>query len=411
MTLFSVFLKEKIGIPGFSFVKEFLLMGMVGVIAYFHFFGGKKIQWTKYDICIGLYVATMVGISIFTTWISWLIYGWRYDFSFFIAFFAIYHGYVFLKEPISYYLKLFLFSWWVMIFLSFLLKWPLSEDILLYFGFCGNPSNWHSCNGVPPIFHWVDGANVRRFQWILDWPNTMWAFLLVYIWIFLYYFRTKKAWYFMLGAATIFLSILIFYTYSRSAILWLFWWVWIVILLLLPKIYKKFRAEFITITLIVFSLIGGVMIQYSWNMKAIIERWWSTNWHIERMLVGIERFKEHPFWQWLWSAGPAYRYIENSSTLDPKISEDKDRYYIPESWYIQQLIEWWILWILTFLVLIGYIFVWLSRVHIILAGTFLSILIMNFFLHTFESSTISLSLFLIIWLLLSYFDSQHASRK
>jgi hypothetical protein len=81
---------------------------------------------------------------------------------------------------VSYYLKLFVISGGIMLFLSGLLKWPLSEDILLAFGYCGNPSNWQACNGVPPIFHGIDGANVRRFQGLLDGPNTMGAFLILF---------------------------------------------------------------------------------------------------------------------------------------------------------------------------------------------------------------------------------------
>ncbi len=79
-----------------------------------------------------------------------------------------------------------------------LLKWPFSEDILLYFGYSGNPSNWQFGSAVP-IFHGVEGANVRRFQGIFDGPNTMGAYLLVYIGIFTYYFRNKKDWYFVIG--------------------------------------------------------------------------------------------------------------------------------------------------------------------------------------------------------------------
>ena len=50
-----------------------------------------------------------------------------------------------------------------MICISMLLKWPFSEDLLLYLGYSGNPSNWQFGSSIP-IFHGVDGANVRRFQ-------------------------------------------------------------------------------------------------------------------------------------------------------------------------------------------------------------------------------------------------------
>jgi hypothetical protein len=105
----------------------------------------------------------LIFISFFTTGIPGILYGGKYDFSFFIAFFALYHGYHFLEKPLSYYLKIFLISGGVMIILSMLLKWPFSEDLLLYLGYSGNPSNWQFGSSVP-IFHGVDGANVRRFQ-------------------------------------------------------------------------------------------------------------------------------------------------------------------------------------------------------------------------------------------------------
>jgi hypothetical protein len=110
-----------------------------------------------------VYIALLVGISVFTTGISGIIYGGRYDFAFLIAFFTLYHGAPLLEKTISYYVRLFLISGGIMLLISMLLKWPLSEDLLLYLGYSGNPSNWQFGSSVP-IFHGVDGANVRRFQ-------------------------------------------------------------------------------------------------------------------------------------------------------------------------------------------------------------------------------------------------------
>ncbi len=401
MTVLSIFTKERLGIPGFSFIKELLLISLLCTIAYYHFRGKKKIQWTKYDIAIGLYVGLMIVISFFTTGITWILYGWKYDFSFLIAFFVIYHGYSFLEKSVSYYIRLFLIGWWIMIFISMLLKWPLSEDLLLYLGYSGNPSNWQFGSSIP-IFHWVDGANVRRFQWLLDGPNTMWAYLLLYIGILVYYFRSKNNWHFILGCVVIVGVALIFYTYSRSAVLWIIGWVWLFILFSLSYIYRKYRTQFITITLLLVLIFWGIFIQYAGNMQAIVERWWSTNGHRERMQVWVERFLSHPFGQWLASAGPAYRYIQNLENKDRKEIEESDRYYIPESWYIQQMIEGGIFGIFTFLLILTLIWLGLFRIHIVLLGMFLSICIMNLFLHTFESSVVSLSLFLITWLLIAH---------
>ena len=105
-----------------------------------------------------------------------------------------------------------------MLFISMLLKWPLSEDLLLYLGYSGNPSNWQFGSSIP-IFHGVDGANVRRFQGLLDGPNTMGAFLLLYLGMLVYFFRSKKQWFFILGCVVLVIVTLILYTYSRSAAL------------------------------------------------------------------------------------------------------------------------------------------------------------------------------------------------
>ncbi len=401
MTVLSIFSKERLWIPGFSFIKELILISLISTVAYYHVLGLQKVKWTKLDIMIAFYIVIMITISFFTTGIPGILYGWKYDFSFFIAFFVIYHGYHFLEKPFSYYLRLFLLAWWIMIFMSMLLKWPLSEDLLLYLWYSGNPSNWQFGSSIP-IFHGVDGANVRRFQWLLDGPNTMGAYLLIYIGIFIYYFRSKKEWYFILGCIVMLALVLILYTYSRSAMIGFIWWVWIIILFSLRDIYKKYRIQAISMLLITILILWGIFIQYAGNIQAIVQRWWSTNGHIERMKVWWERFLAHPLGQWLGSAGPAYRYVQNLENKNRKDIEESDRYYIPESWYIQQMIEGGVLWILAFLLILLLILYRLFKIHIILVGMFMGICIMNLFLHTFESSIVSLSLFLMVWLFIAH---------
>lgn len=105
----------------------------------------------------------MIAVTFPTTGIRGLIFGGRYDFAFLLTYLIAYHGYRLLLQPLSYYLRIFLFSAGSMLCISGLLKWPLHEDLLLYFGYSGNPSAW-DFGGAPPIFHGIDGANVRRFQ-------------------------------------------------------------------------------------------------------------------------------------------------------------------------------------------------------------------------------------------------------
>ncbi len=408
-TLFSVFFREKLGIPGISFIKELCILIMLCVILIEHLRGKLHIIWTRYDLAIWLYAFILIIVTFSTTGITGLIYGGRYDFAFLVLFFIVYHGSWLLEQKHVYYIRLFLISSGVALFLSMLLKWPLSEDILLYFGYSGNPSNWEFGSSVP-IFHGVEGANVRRFQGIFDGPNTMGAFLLIYLGMFVYYFRQYKSWYFVLGLFTLGMITLVNYTYSRSAQLGYIGGMGIIVLLSFGYLYRHYKVQMVS--LIVLFIIGFwvLLLQYGGNLQAIIERSGSSKGHAERMIIWVQRAVEHPLGQWLWSAGPGYRYILDLEKLSRPEIEKLDVTYIPESWYIQQFVEWGFLWGILFILLMFLFLQWLYRVHIILAGTFLSILIMNFFLHTFESSLISLSLFLLIGLLLSPHTSQkHAA--
>jgi hypothetical protein len=393
-----VWTREVLGIGGFAFYKEWLLVLMFFLLWWEHVRGRLKIEWSWIDALIFGYIGSMIIVSIFTTGIAGIIYGGRYDFSFLLAFWVVYHGSTLLRQRVSYYLKIFLVSGGIMLFLSWLLKWPLTEDLLLHFWYCGNPSSWQACNGVPPIFHGIDGAHVRRFQWLLDGPNTMWAFLILFSGIFAYYMRMKKEWYFLAGLILIGLFIMIVYTYSRSALLGAMGGIVIAIIWSFKPLYTKYRTQFITMIILFIGIIWILWIKYGDNTQAILGREGSTKGHYERMVTSIDRFIEHPMGQWLGSSGPAYRHIMD---VDATNMEKLDRFYIPESWYIQQFVEWWVLWGILFLAIMFVLFIALVSKSPTLWAMFVWVGIMNLFLHTFESSVLVLSLFMLIWLLLS----------
>lgn len=358
------------------------------------------LQFTKIDMIIAWYIISMIVVTLFTTGFHGLIYGGRYDFSFLLAFWLIYHWSVLLRESTAYYIKLFLISSWAMLFFSGLLKWPLTEDLLLIFWYCGNPSNWDACGGVPPIFHGIDGANVRRFQWLLDGPNTMWAFLIFFGWLFTYYMRMRKEWHFVVWIILIGIIGMIIYTYSRSALLGVIWWIIVAVVWNIRNIYFHYKKEFIVTFIIGIIGIFWLFYKYGWIDWAILARSGSTKWHFERAITNIERFREHPLGQWLGTSGPAYRLVIPGVTAENM--EEKDRFYIPESWYIQQFVEWGILGGVLFLAIMTTIFILLFRENAILWGMFIGIGIMNLFLHTFESSILVLPLFMLIGLILAH---------
>lgn len=408
----SVFFTYRLGIPGASFIKEIVLLiaGVALVYTYARSYMSDKkytITFTRIDYLIFIYIAVLSIVTLSTTGIRGLIFGGRYDFAFLLSYLIAYHGYRFLARPLSYYLRIFIFSAGFMLCISGLLKWPLHEDILLYFGYSGNPSAW-DFGGAPPIFHGIDGANVRRFQWLLDGPNTMWAFLIIYSGIFAYFFRFRPKWYFVISIVLMGLFGMAFYTYSRSALIWLIWAYVLVLVLSLSSLWRLYRMQLISVFFILIMILGSIAVLYSERAMAIVGRSGSTAWHAERMMAGIHRTIDHPLGQWLGSAWPAYRYVNRLSGTNSIEIAELDRYYIPESWYIQQFIEWGYIWGIVFIAIILSMFVSLMMIHPILGAMFAGVGTMNLFLHTFESSVVALSLFLLVWILIAH--ANHAKK-
>ncbi len=392
-TVLSIFTKEKLGIPWVTYYKEILIILLALWVIYLHVRKKVRIQITGFDILILLYIFYLVGVSISTTWLTGIFYWWRYDFEFLILFLVVLHGSKFLEEKLSFYFKLFLISWGIALFFGILVRFVFTEDSLLFLGFSGNPSAWQF-GGSVPIFHGVDGANVRRFQGIFDGPNTMGAFLLLYIGSLVFYFRSKKDWYFIIGMIIFGLVGLIALTQSRSALVGLIVSITVVSLLFIRILWRKYHWQILTIGICFLILIWVFLIKYASSSTVLLERSGSSKGHFERMMTGIERFESAPFGQGLGSSGPGYRYVLDLWGRSREEVESLDRFYIPESWYVQQLVEWGIFGAGVFGFLFLFILISLYRSSPIWFATFLSLCIMNLFLHTFESSTISLLLFL-----------------
>jgi O-antigen ligase len=105
------------------------------------------------------------------------------------------------------------------------------------------------------------------------------------------------------------------------------------------------------------------------------------------------------------SAGPAYRFVrqpEPNMSLYEGENKTEEDYYIPESWFIQQLVEGGIIGFALFLAIIGTITLQIIRKNIFLFGAFVGMNMMNLVLHSYESSYISLLLFMILALVLYY---------
>lgn len=134
------------------------------------------------------------------------------------------------------------------------------------------------------------------------------------------------------------------------------------------------------------------------------------------MYIGYLRFLEQPLGHGLAQAGPASRAIAEvnqnpipMASLDGEIKQlgeyflvrnrdfvmNTEHYYIPESWYIQQLIEGGIIGFFFFALIFLLLLIHLRKYPAMLAAL-AGVLVMNTFLHSFESVHIALALFLII---------------
>jgi hypothetical protein len=388
----SVFFTNVIWIPKFGFfIKEFFIVLIFFSLAY-EFWKAKK--FPKFDILdylIFFYITYWILITFANwLWLNSVIHGWRYDFMFLVVMLIYKHSWEFLKIKTRRLMKLFFYSGaWALLF-WFCLKFRFREEFLTEFWYVDYISSRVYTWWIP-VYHWLENSWIRRFQWIFDWPNAMAFFLVLFSWIFLYLQKKKNEFYVFL--VMWFLFWLLILTYSRSAILWIFVSFWLVILLNLKHLFKHYKKVIIWIWVfwVIFLTILWVLFQD--QLKNIVLRRSSTTGHFDRMIMWIERFTEKPFWAWLAESWPWYRYIYP----DKQTKEDELK-YIPESWFIQVLIEWWILYFLAFVAILWIVLKKVYSNSIIMFWVFLAIIIMNMFLHIFEVTYLSILTFIFIWL-------------
>lgn len=390
--LLAVYFSQVIWIEkAWFFIKELIII-LLFFSLIFQFIKNKKIP--KFDI-IDYLIFTYFIYWIWITFINWLwlnsiIYWWRYDYIFFVVFLIFKHWKQFITFSNKKLLKIFLFSSSISLLFSILIKFRLWEKALLAFGFTDYVSNW-TYNWSIPTYHWLENSGIKRFQGIFDWPNQMAFFLILYTSLLLQYIRKKFEYHVVLILAILFGLLIL--TFSRSALLWVFSGFWLLFLLNIKYIYKRYKKIF-TYSLIAFILVSAsILLIFHEKVENIFLRTSSTTGHFDRMEIWINRFLSKPFWAWLAEAGPAYRNI-----YPDKQNKEAEQYYIPESWFIQQLIEWWIIYFSLFILILSIILINTYKNSKTLFAWIIAILIMNIFLHIFEATYLSILLFIFVWL-------------
>lgn len=393
--IIKVFFEYKLGISYFwLFIKELVIISLFFSLIY-EFIKSKKIP--KFDILDYLIFWYFI-YWILITFINWLwfdsvFYGWRYDFMFLFVLLIFRHWAEFLKIKFNDLFKFFIISGSIALFLWLFVKFIIWEEVLVLFGYNYYVANWAFSWSIP-IYHWVEASGIRRFQWLLDWPNQMAFFLLLFWWVVLHI--TKKKFDFHMFFIYFILFSLILLTYSRSALLALIFSISFILILNLKTIFRYYKKIFILWILWFFSILWVFWFVFKEKIEGVFFRKASTWAHYERMEIWLDRFIEHPFGQGLASSGPAYRSIYTD-----KSSKEDEKYFIPESWFIQQLVEGWIVYFLLFISILWIILFKLYFISVSMFWVLSWVLVMSFFLHILEATYLSSLLFLFIWLLLS----------
>ena len=392
--LLSVFFQFKLWIWFVSLYKEIFVIILFWILSveYYKIKKIPKFDFIDYSIFWYIWYLTLISLVNFV-WFKALIYGARYDFLFLIVFLIFRHSRFLLSEKLSYYMKLFLVSWAWAIWIWMLVRFVLWENILVHFWFSPNISTWSIGQSVP-IYHGIEWASVRRFQWIFDWPNQAAFFIILYLWLLIHFLKQKKDYALHLFLWVFILLWLLFLTYSRSSLLWIFGATIFLFLLNFKKVFKKYRSELVVFSILIVFVWRFFYLRYWNNITDIVLRAGSSKWHSERMIIWVKQFISKPLWAWLSSSGPAYRLTHNTTNLDEK-------FFIPESWFIQQLVEGWIIGFLLFVFIMFSIFLKLYKFSIPLTASFIAVMIMNLFLHTFEATYVAVALFAILGIILS----------
>jgi len=316
----------------------------------------------------------------------------------------------FVRENFNLMLKTILISWFVsiVIFLPWYLFWDISSlsDIFWY----SAKVSTYKANACISFAQNVNGQH--RFQWTFWWPITFSIFLVIFYLIYLGYILKEKIINFKLKLVyilvpSLFVILSIFFSYSKTSILWLAFWLSVFFYLAMKYVFKKSlkKSQLYYIYWFLFIVVIWIVIvkrDLFLHPEAILNR-------LENLSRSLEMFGYNPVWYGLWVAWPAsqvWRSIEslwNWQILAQSTSAIA--VFLPENWYVQILLEEWIfgfsIFVSLFLVLWFTLFRWVKSkkdfFSIWIFSSFVSICFMALFCHAFEDAWTVYPFFMIIW--------------
>jgi len=357
--------------------------------------------------------------------------GFKYDVFFLIAL-VIWLYLNIVRENLNTILKtVFISSWFILsIFTPWYLFWDISA-VTSIFWFSSEVSTYtaNSCISFSQNVEWQ-----HRFQWSFAWPIRWSVFLTVFYVIYLWFILHKKEklnspiipfnkgdkqknmstegfnplyYLLLLIIPSIFVVTAIFSSYSKTTILWLIFWISVFSYLTYKiKFNKKISKKIITVISVIPAL---ALISVALLKKDLFLHLGSVINRFDNIITSIEMFIYNPFGYWLWIAGPASwtgNSIESAWNWQIAVASSWSTHkFLPENWFLQILLEQWLIWLSIFLSLM--LIIWLKLLDIVknkkdylsiwIFTSYVSIIFMANFTHAFEESATSYILFLIIW--------------
>lgn len=411
-----------INVDFIRFWKEIILIILLFTSVFWVFkkydFSLKKIYknndllWftTAFIICSFIYIY----FPFFKSISAWYL-GFKYDVFFFFALIAWLYLNDF-KENINFYLKILFISVWLnlVIFLPVYVFWdvPSFYSLFWYSDKVSTYTAW-KCIAFAQNTPWsVWNSWINRFQWSFSWPITLSVFLtvfyIIYVWYILTFIKNTRKRLHLILIPWIFVISSIYFSYSKTSILWALFWAVLFGYLIRKIIFKKkiskkfiINSSFWIIASIIFVII--IKRDLFLHLDAIINRF-------ENLTKSVEMFFYNPIWYGLWVAWPAsqiWRSLE-SAWKDWEIwlsSITTTHRFLPENWYVQILLEQWIFWVTLFIAVLVIIWVQLYKIakhkkdylSISIFVAFITLCFMANFTHAFEESATSYLLFIIIW--------------
>jgi len=348
--------------------------------------------------------------------------GFRYDvFFLFTLIIGLYCGLVWELRPFV--KTLFISTFWILILF---LPWYLFGDIgskASLFGYSSEVSTY-TANSCISFAQNVEGQH--RFQGTFWWPIRFSVFLTIVGslfagWLFSSERFSKRQKYILLGGFGALILPAIFFSYSKTSMLWVLFTIAIFSVLtykyrMRKKITKQFYAALWALITIPIALVALLKWELFLHLGSVLNR-------LDNLSKSFEMFWYNPFGYGLGIAGPASQ-IGNSieSAWNWTIATNtvtKVHKFLPENWYVQILLEQWIIGLALFMSLI--ILIWYRLISLVkksrsymnigITSAYFALLFMSLFTHAFEEAATSYILFFIIGLVLAESISQEKLKK